>query len=187
VLIRNIAFSGEIASCTEPSLDRVRRVAHMLLFWGFIISALSMLSKALVYPTLNVYPLSNPFEVATNLGDVMLLAGGLLMLFMRVNIRLERDSMMKSVRADMFIFSVMLAVVFQFILELADVSGSLIATEIALIFYLPVTAFPFLSMAWSKFPHIIYKPLYAMHREIDAAEGYSHLPSPSKVSYIRED
>jgi hypothetical protein len=187
VLIRNIAFSGEIASCNETEVDRPRRIAHLLLFWGFIISALSMLSKVFVYPTLNAFPLSNPLEIATNTGNAMLLLGGILMLFMRVNVRSEKDSMLHSIRADMFLFSVMLAVVFQFILEFADLSGSVVATEIALIFYLPVTAFPFLSMAWSKFLHIVYKPIYAMHREIDAADGYSHLPAPSKVSYIKED
>lgn len=187
VLISNVGLSGEIASCTEPALDRPRRAAHLLLFWGFIISALSMLGKAFVYPTLNAFPLSNPLEAGTNAGNAMLLAGGLIMLFMRVNIRSERDSMFGAVRADMFLFSVMLAVVFQFVLELADISGSIAATEIALIFYLPITAFPFLSMAWSKFPHIIYKPMHAIFREIDEAEGYSHLPSPSKVSFIRED
>ncbi len=187
VLIRNIAFSGEIASCKDRSLDRTRRVAHLLLFWGLIIAALSMLLRALVYPTLNASPLSNPLEVGTNTGDGMLLVGGIIMLFMRVNVRSERDSIFRSIRADMFLFSIMFAVVFQFILELADLSGSVTATEAALILYLPVTAFPFLSMAWSKFPHIIYKPVYAIHREMDAAEGYSHLPSPSTVSYIKED
>ncbi|MCL5252520.1 MAG: hypothetical protein M1351_00280 [Candidatus Thermoplasmatota archaeon] len=187
VLLRNIAFSGEIASCNEKGVDIPRRIAHLLLFWGFIVSALSMLSKAFVYPTLNASPISNPLEIATNTGNTMLLLGGILMLFMRVNVRSEKDSIFRSIRADMFLFSIMLAVVFQFILEFADLSGSLVATEIALIFYLPVTAFPFLSMGWSKFLHIIYKPVYAIHREIDSADGYSHLPSPSKVSFIKED
>jgi hypothetical protein len=187
VLIRNILFSGEIASCREANIDRPRRAAHLLLFWGFIISALSMLLKAFVYPTLNASPLTNPLEISTNTGNAMLLLGGLLMLFMRVNVRSEKDSMFRLIRADMFLFSVILAIIFQFILEFVDLSGSLLATEIVLILYLPVTAFPFLSMAWSKFPHIVYKPIYAMHREIDAADGYSHLPNPSKVSFIKED
>ena len=187
VLLSNVAMSGEIASCTEPALDRPRRIAHLLLFWGFIISALSILAKAFVFPTLDAFPYDNPLVAATNLGNAMLLAGGLLMLFMRVNVRSERDSMFGAVRADMFLFSVMLAVIFQFILEAADISGSTAATEIALVLYLPVTAFPFLSMAWSKFPHIIYKPLHAINREIDEADGYSHLPSPSKVSFIKEN
>ena len=187
VLIRNVAFSGEIASCEDAHLDRSRRIAHLLLFWGFAVMALSMLIKAFVYPTLNAFPPNNPLEVGTNAGGLMLLLGGLLMLFRRVNVRSEKDSMIAPIRADLFLFSVMLAVIFQFILEAADMSGSLAATELALVLYVPVTAFPFLSMAWSKFPHIIYKPLYAIHREIDAAEGYSHLPAPSKNSFIRED
>ncbi|MEM3851972.1 MAG: hypothetical protein QXP70_03130 [Methanomassiliicoccales archaeon] len=185
VLFRNIFSSGEIASCEERSVDVPRRVAHLLLFWGLIVSALSMLVRAFIFPTLNDFPFTNGLVISTVVGYVMLLAGGLTMLFFRVNVRSELQPVLSSSRADLFLYSVIAATLVQFLLLGAQFSGNSAFAIGALVVYVPVTAIPFLTMAWSKFPHIIYKPFYAFRRELDMAEGYSHLPSPSKTNFIK--
>lgn len=186
VLFGNILSSGEIASCNDRHLDSARRGAHILLFYGLILAVISMLGRAAFFPTLNAYPISNPWVLATEVGYAMFLAGGLSMLFFRVNVRSEMNSMGHTIRADMFILSMVAASIMQFILFAADWSGSTIAAHAALYIFIPVTAFPFLSMAWSKFPHIVYKPAFALRRELDEAMGYSHLPSPSKDNFIKK-
>jgi len=185
VLLKNVAMSGEIASCANRHLDRVRRAAHLLLFWGFVVAVLFTLLKALFYPTLNAVPLTQPYEMGVITGFAMLLAGGLIMMSMRVNVRSEGDSLGTVIRADLFLISIITAVIVQFAMLLVDLSGSLPATQLMLIIYLVGTSLPFVTMAWSKFPHIIYKPVYAIHREMDAALGYSHLPSPSTENFIK--
>jgi len=180
-LVTNLATSRELAKCGAS-----RRASHELMLWGFILSVIVVVVKVFAYPDVSPVLPSSVLGVLLNLGGLLVLVGGLWYLWLRVNVSHEGNSVFRVTRADMFILSLLANAVLGFVLEGADLSGSVVATEVALGLYLPVTAFMFFSVPWSKFSHIFYKGAYAIQREIDRERGVSRLPTPSEDSYIKE-
>src|SRR5579875_3426613 len=171
----------ELAKCGAS-----RRVSHELMLWGFILSVVVVVVKVFAYPEVSPVLPASVLGVLLNLGGLLVLVGGLWYLWLRVNVSHEGNSVFRVTRADVFILSLLANAVLGFVLEGADLSGSVVATEVALGLYLPVTAFMFFSVPWSKFSHIFYKGAYAIQREIDRERGVSRLPTPSENSYIKE-
>lgn len=180
-VVGDLATSKELAKCGLS-----RRISHELMLWGFILCVLVVVVKFFAYPTKAGLGPTSPLGVLLNLGGVLVLAGALWYLWLRVNVSHEKNSVFRVTRSDMFILGVIANAALGFVLEAAELSGSLLAAEVALGVYLPATAFLFFSVPWSKFTHIFYKAAYAVQRELDAAAGVSRLPTPSEVSYIRE-
>jgi len=179
----NLATSKELAKCGAS-----RRASHILMLWGFVLSIVVVVVKFLAFPTMGQFGPSTVLGALLNLGGLLVLVGGLWYLWLRVNVSYEGNSVFRVTRADMFLLSVIANALVGFVLEAADLSGSLLATEVALGVYLPVTAFMFFTVPWSKFSHMFYKGAYAIQRELDREAGSpSRLPTPSEVSYIKHE
>ncbi len=179
-VVTNLATSKELAKCGLS-----RRVSHELMLWGFILSILVVVVKVFGYPASSLLP-TTPLGALLNLGGAMVLVGGIWYLWLRVNVSYEGNSVFRATKADLFILSLLANAVLGFILEAVDLSGSVLATDVALGVYLPVTAFMFFTVPWSKFSHIFYKGAYAIQREIDFERGVTRLPTPADTSYIKE-
>ncbi|MEM0120526.1 MAG: hypothetical protein QW688_03680 [Thermoprotei archaeon] len=180
-LVANLATSRELAKCGAS-----RRASHELMLWGFILSVLVVVVKAYAYPKANLADPTSVLGVLLNLGGLLVLVGGIWYLWLRVNVSSEANSVSRFVRADIFVLSLLANAVLGFVLEGVNLSGSIVATEVVLGIYLPVTAFMFFSVPWTKFSHIFYKGAYAIQRELDRERGVSRLPTPSENSYIKE-
>ena len=62
--------------------------------------------------------------------------------------------------------------------------GHTLTTRTLFTIYIVVTTFLFLSVPWSKFAHMFYKPVVAFQRRVEEANGSSDLPSPSTENFI---
>jgi hypothetical protein len=51
--------------------------------------------------------------------------------------------------------------------------------------YLFFTTLLFVSVPWSKFAHMFYKPAAAFQKRVEEAAGSSDLPAPAGTSNIR--
>lgn len=167
----NVAVSGEFHSME-------RRVSHLLMLYGFVFYLLTTIIMIFAYPTDLKTPVVLP--VLWNLGTLMILAGGIwFFFFLRVNVSHDGDPKFKLIRADIFIVSLVLSALFAMILELTEVSQYSIAIQVVFVFYILFTTILFVSVPWSKFSHMFYKPSVAIQRNLEEASGSSDLPSPS--------
>jgi len=83
------------------------------------------------------------------------------------------------VRADLFIVSLLASVTFALLFEWAAMAGNLMATRVCAGLYLFFTTLLFVSVPWSKFAHMFYKPVVAFQRRVEEADGSSDLPAPT--------
>ena len=165
-----IAVSGEFD-------NRERRISHLLMLYGFVFYLLTTIIMIFAYPTDIHTPVVLP--VFWNLGALMVLVGGSWFFFyLRVNVAYDGDSKFKLIYADVFIVSLVLGALFALILELTEVSQNSTAIQVVFIFYILFTTILFVSVPWSKFSHMFYKPSVAIQRKLEDASGSSDLPSP---------
>ena len=80
--------------------------------------------------------------------------------------------------ADLFLLNLIAYSVAGFVLEAARLAGVLLMTEIFLLVYMGITALLFVSIPWSKFPHIFYRAAYSFQKRSDENSGWSRLPTP---------
>jgi hypothetical protein len=59
------------------------------------------------------------------------------------------------------------------------------ATTILFALYIFFTTLLFISVPWSKFAHMFFKPAVAFQRRIEEATGASDLPRPTTENFIR--
>ncbi len=169
-LVTNVATSGEFHS-------RERRISHLLMLYGFVIYLLTTIAMIFLYVRGST-PLAVP--VLWNLGALMLLAGGYwFFFFLRVNVSHDGHSRFSLVRADLFVFSLLASVTFALIMEAVETAQSTAATAVLFSFYIFFTTILFVSVPWSKFSHMFYKPGVAIQKKIEEASGSSDLPSPA--------
>ena len=166
-----IAVSGEFH-------ERGRRISHMLMNYGFVFYLLTTIIMIFVYPTDVRTPVALP--VFWNLGALMIIAGGYWFFFvLRVNVSHDGDSPLKLIRADLFIFSLISGVTFAILMEIVEIAQNTIATGVLFAFYIFFTTILFVTIPWSKFSHMFYKPGVAIQRRLEEASGSSDLPSPA--------
>jgi hypothetical protein len=176
-LLYEVATSGEFGNSK-------RRISHLLLFYGFLLYLISTVVMVFGYPT-PATPTPAVWPVLWNLGAVMVLAGGgWFFFFLRVNVAYEGDSPFRLMRADLFVGSLLASMVFALIWEIVQATGSLAATRVVFGIYLLFTTLLFVSVPWSKFAHMFYKPAAAFERRVGEADGSSDLPRPTEVSHI---
>jgi len=176
-LLKEVVTSGEFCNIR-------RRISHLLMFYGFLMYLVSTVVLVFCYPALAT-PTPAIWPMLWNIGALMVLIGGYwFFFFIRVDVAKEGNSPFRTVRADLFIISLLASVTFALIWEIVQTAGNLRATQIAFGIYLFFTTVLFVGVPWSKFAHMFYKPAAAFQKRVEEANGSSNLPGPSDAQYI---
>lgn len=170
-----VAASGEFRAA--------RRVSHLLMSYGFLLYVITAIVMIFGYPTDTHPPVVLP--VLWNIGVLMVLSGGYWFFFLlRVDVSHERHSPFRLVRADLFIVALLASVTFALLWEIVQTAHNRTATAIVFALYILFTTLLFVSVPWSKFAHMFYKPVVAFQRRVEEASGSSSLPAPADVDNI---
>jgi hypothetical protein len=174
--IAEAAVSGEF--CKWP-----RRVSHLLMMYGFFIYVVSTAVMIFGYAGQ-----ATPAIVPTlwTIGALMILVGGTwFFFFLRVNVAYDGASPFHLGRADLFIGFLLLSVAFALVWHFVQSGGQApAASRILFGVYLFFTSLLFLSVPWSKFAHMFFKPAVAYQRRVEEANGSSDLPRPTAENFI---
>jgi hypothetical protein len=170
-LAHDVATFGEFC-------NRNRRISHALMFYGFALYLATTIVMVYVYPADPHTPALLP--VLWNIGALTLLIGGYwFFFFLRVNVMHDGRAPWHLVRADLFIVSLLASVTFALLFEVVAMMQNLTATKLFFGVYLFFTTLLFVSVPWSKFAHMFYKPVVALQRRVEEADGSSDLPTPA--------
>ncbi|MDP1646003.1 MAG: adenylyl-sulfate reductase [Thiobacillus sp.] len=170
-LVNDIATFGEFC-------NRHRRISHVLMFYGFVLYLITTVVMVFVYPTDTRPPVALP--ILWNIGVLMTLVGGYwFFFFLRVNVTHDGHPRWRLVRADLFIVTLLASMTFALLLEWVAMAENSAATKIFAGLYLFFTTLLFVSVPWSKFAHMFYKPVVAFQRRVEEADGSSDLPAPT--------
>lgn len=170
-LMHDVATFGEFC-------NRSRRISHVLMFYGFVLYLITTVVMVFAYPADPRTPVVLP--LLWNIGALMVLIGGYwFFFFLRVNVVYDGQPPWRLVRADLFIVSLLASVSFALIFEVVAMAQNLTATKLFFGIYLFFTTLLFVSVPWSKFAHMFYKPVVAFQRRVEEADGSSDLPTPA--------
>ncbi len=157
-----------------------RRIAHLLTFYGFLAYVITTVIMVFSYPT-PATPTPVILPVLWNIGALMVLGGGYwFWFFLRVDVVYEGNSPFRLVRADLFVVSLLVSVTLGLIWELVQATGSTAWANLFLALYLLSTTVLFVSVPWSKFSHMFFKPAAAFQKRVEEANGSSNLPAPAE-------
>jgi hypothetical protein len=178
-----IATAAEAAVSGE--FDKTpRRIAHLLTMYGFLIYVITTVAMVFGYAAGEATPPILP--TLWTLGALMVLVGGLwFFLFLRANVVHDGDPPWHLGRADLFVGSLIASVAFALLWHAVQ-SGSPGSGAATVLFglYLFFTTLLFVTVPWSKFAHMFFKPAVAYQRRVEEASGASDLPSPSTENFI---
>jgi quinone-modifying oxidoreductase subunit QmoC len=165
-VLMDVATHKQFGDCdSKPS----RRTPHLLLFWGFAGAAITsgLLIVAIYIQKLPMpLPLSHPYKLLGNFSAVLLVIGGLQLLFNRYG---RGGALVSSNAFDNFFLGLVAAVIF---------TG--VATEAVRLAAMPTSAFViytlhlgvvmalFLTFPYSKFAHMLYRALALVHQRLTA-------------------
>ena len=170
-LVHDIATFGEFCK-------RQRRISHVLMFYGFVLYLITTIVIVFIYPADTYAPVI--FPVLWNIGALMTLVGGYwFFFFLRVNVVHDGHSRWRLERADLFIVTLLASVTFALLLEVVETAQNTSATKVFAGIYFFFTTLLFVSVPWSKFAHMFYKPVMAIQRRVEEADGSSDLPTPA--------
>jgi hypothetical protein len=161
-----------------------RQASHLLIMYGFVIYLITTFLMVFFYPRAARTP---PAVTALwNIGGLMVLAGGLWFFFaLKVNVAYEKQSPFRLIRADLFVGSLLASVAFGLLWHLVQTAHKVGAASLFLLAcYIFFTTLLFVSVPWSKFAHMFYKPVAAFQKRREEASGASDLPAPAKTSNI---
>jgi hypothetical protein len=176
-LAHDIATFGEF--CNQQ-----RRISHALMFYGFVTYLVTTVAMVFAYPTDTHPPVALP--VLWNLGALMTLVGGYwFFFFLRVNVVHDGHQQWRLVRADLFIVTLLASLTFALVFEWVAMAGNPVATRVFAGLYLFFSTLLFVSVPWSKFAHMFYKPVVAFQKRVEAADGSSDLPTPTTTGRER--
>ena len=171
-LAHDVATFGEFC-------NRNRRISHVLMFYGFVLYLVTTVVMVFAYPADPRTPVVLP--VLWNLGALMVLVGGYwFFFFLRVNVVHDGQPPWRLVRADLFIVSLLASVTFALIFEIVALAENPPATRLFFGIYLFFTTLLFVSVPWSKFAHMFYKPVMAFERRVQQEDGSSDLPAAAR-------
>jgi hypothetical protein len=176
-LLKEVATSGEFCN---PK----RRISHLLMFYGFLTYLVTTIVMVFGYPPESP-PAPAVLPVLWNIGALMIVIGGYWFFFLiRVDVAKEGHSPFRLVRADLFIVSLLASVTLALTWEIVQTAGNLTLTKIVFGLYIFFTTLLFVSVPWSKFAHMFYKPAAAFQKRVEEANGSSNLPRPADVNSI---
>lgn len=156
-----------------------RRTSHLLMMYGFLLYAVTTVIMVFVYPTAADTPTLWP--TLWSIGAMMVVVGGLwFFFFLRVNVAYDGDSPFHLGRADLFVVSLIGSAAFALIWHgVQTLSGNSSASLLFFGLYALFTTLLFVSVFWSKFAHMFYKPVVAFQRRVEEANGSTDLPTPT--------
>lgn len=156
-----------------------RRTSHLLMMYGFFLYVIT--TVVMVFGYANAGETPSVLPALWDLGASMILAGGLwFFLFLRVNVAFDGDPPFHVGRADLFVLSLIGSAAFALIWHFVQTaSGNSSAGLIFFGIYIFFTTLLFVSVFWSKFAHMFYKPVVAFQRRVEEANGSSDLPNPA--------
>jgi len=162
-----------------------RRLSHLLMSYGFVVYLVATAVIVFAYPRAIYAPMV--LTAGWTIGALMVLVGGSWFFFLlRVDVAYEKYSPFRLVQADLFIGSLLASVTFGLIWHLAQTQGVGATTTFVLFgIYILFSTLLFVSVPWSKFAHMFYKPVVAFQRRLEEADGSSDLPRPAGHSNIR--
>jgi hypothetical protein len=175
--IAEAAVSGEFSKWP-------RRLSHLLMMYGFFLYVIATVVMIFAYPAGAPTPAALP--TLWTMGAVMILAGGLwFFFFLRVNVAYDGASPFHLGRADLFVGSLLLSIAFALLWHgMQTAYGHTTGTWILFGLYIFFTTLLFVSVPFSKFAHMFFKPAVAFQRRVEEANGSSDLPRPSTENYI---
>jgi len=168
----------EVATSSEFCNSK-RRISHLLMLYGFLLYLIATIVMVFSYSAhASITPLIWP--ILWNIGALMVLVGGYwFFFFLRVDVAHEGHSPFRLIHADLFIVSLLASITFAFIWEIVQIADNLTATQIAFALYIVFNTLLFVSVPWSKFAHMFYKPVVTFQRKVEEANGSSDLPMPA--------
>ncbi len=151
-----------------------RRIAHLLGMYGFILYVVTTAIMVFGDPAA---PATGIVPLLWWIGAAMICVGGYwFWFFIRVDVSAEGHSPLRLVRADLFILSLLAAATFA--LLWAGTGGG---TGPLFWLFLFANAVLFLSVPWSKFAHMFFKPAAAFDKRVTRANGTAeNLPTQSR-------
>lgn len=156
-----------------------RRLSHILMLWGFVISALGLLFTDFFSGGTVFLNATNPMIYLGIPGNLMLLLGSLWYLPQRVNVSHEGDSSLRVVPADAFIFNLLIASILGIAYSTLSIYGYATASEATLVGYFVAISVLIVFGPWTKFPHMFYKGGVIILDKVDESKGITALPSES--------
>lgn len=170
-LATDVATFGEFCNLS-------RRISHVLMFYGFVLYVITTLGLVYGYPGEPYPPVYLP--VLWNVGLALALLGGYWFFFLlRVNVVHDGQPPWRLVRADLFIVTLLGSLTFALLFEGAAMLGNATATKVFAALYLLFTTLLCVTVPWSKFAHMFYKPVVAVQKRLEEADGSSSLPAPT--------
>ena len=172
-IAKEVVTSGEF--CNQQ-----RQISHLLMFYGFLFYIITTVVMIFGYPTpAMTTPMVLP--VLWHVGVLMIMVGGYwFFFFLRVNVVHDGQPVFRLVQADLFIVTLLGSVTFAFIWRIVEAAGSPAMTKLAFGLFILFTTLLFVTVRWSKFAHMFFKPVVAFQRRVEEADGSSNLP-PSAV------
>ncbi len=171
-----IATSGEFCKWK-------RRLSHLLMSYGFVIYLITTVVMVFIYPTAARTPVI--LTALWNIGALMILIGGGWFFFiLKVNVAYEGHSPFQLMRADLFIGSLLASAACGLLWHFVQGVNNGAAAMVFFGLYILFTTLLFVSVPWSKFAHMFYKPMAAFQKRLEEANGSSDLPRPADVSNI---
>jgi quinone-modifying oxidoreductase subunit QmoC len=151
--VKNVIFKhSDFSKC---STQKKRKIAHLLVFYGFILLLLVTL-YAIVAAITHNYPLNfiNPFKILGNLAGLMLLVGLSMMILNRL---FDKENSGESNYSDwLFLVSLFLLTLSGGVVELARFQNWSTAYHFYF-FHLVCVWFVIIYLPYTKFGHLLYR------------------------------
>jgi len=161
VLLLDVTTARVLKTC-----DRRKQAFHLLIFWGFVSTAIATTLAFFMKPEGAILPLSHPVKIFGNLGGVLLVVGCVGMFFIRYQ---ESGSPWHLTRADFFLITLFLSAVAGFGIQQAiyTFGRTELITSVAYWTHIAMVSLLFLTAPFSKFVHAIYKPSWILRDQLD--------------------
>jgi hypothetical protein len=155
----------------------MRRISHLLMFYGFLLYVITTIIMVFAYPT---EPSPGIVPFLWTLGAIMVLTGGYwFFFFLRVNVVHEGHSPFSLMWADLFIVTLLGSVTLALLWAFTQAAGLTTLSTVLFVLYVFFSTLLFVSVPWSKFAHMFYKPVVAFQKRVQEANGSSSLPMPA--------
>ena len=170
----DVMLSGEFCNVQ-------RRIAHLLGMYGFVIFVVTTAIMVFAYPTPATH---TPAALAAlwYIGALMVCLGGYwFWFFIRVDVAAEGSSPFRFMRADLFIVTLILSATFGLLWAWLQTAGNTTWATVFLGLFLIDTTVLFVSIQWSKFAHMFFKPAAAFEKRVSEANGSAQdLPTQTR-------
>lgn len=164
VLFREVFAFSVLGTC-----NKIKRLSHLAIFWGFVSLAISTTLAYLTNPSDLVLPLYYPVKIFGNGGGILVVIGFIGMFYVRSR---ESAPIWRLTRSDLFLLILFLAVVTGFITQ-QTIYSSLGSYWVSSSFWVHMVFVVLLltTAPFTKFFHAISKPVSLLYQEIERKSG----------------